>query len=76
MTHGAIQLSSTKPNVNPAMALSVSTGKDTMQLNAYTTTLRLPPVAAPQPHPISHQASEKPGMTQAEIRRLVLELIG
>jgi len=54
----------------------VSTGKDIMQLNAYTTSLRLPTVTAPQQLPINHQGAEKPGMTQAEIRRLVLELIG
>ncbi len=76
MTHGAIHPFLTTPSINPAMALSVSTGKDTMQLNAYTTNLRLPPVTAPQQLPINHQGAEKPGMTQAEIRRLVLELIG
>ena len=76
MTHGATHPLPTTSNINPAVALSVSTGKDIMQLNAYTTSLRLPTVTAPQQLPINHQGAEKPGMTQAEIRRLVLELIG
>lgn len=38
--------------------------------------LRTPPVMAPHPLPATSAVAEKSGLSQAEIRRLILETIG